>query len=65
MSQEKILLLGAGGQIGVELTEALRKLHGADNVLPTDIKESHPLLEGMGRYAQLDAMDKDAIGAYI
>lgn len=65
MSQEKILLLGAGGQIGVELTDALRKKYGDENVLPTDLKESHPLLESMGRYAQLDAMDKNAIGAYI
>lgn len=65
MSQEKVLLLGAGGQIGVELTEALCKKYGAENVLPTDIKESHPLLESMGRYARLDAMDKEAIGALI
>ena len=57
MGHEKILILGAGGQIGVELTEALRKRYGADNVLPTDLKETHPVLESMGTYRQLDAMD--------
>lgn len=65
MSQAKILLLGAGGQIGVELTEALRKKYGQDNVLPTDLKETHLLLESMGRYEQLDAMDFDSIRSMI
>ncbi len=65
MSQEKILLLGAGGQIGVELTEALRKRYGKENVLPTDLKESHPQLERMGRYVQLDALNKNAIANFI
>ncbi len=61
MSQEKILLLGAGGQIGVELTEALRKKYGKENVLPTDLKPAHKQLEEQGRYMQLDAMNKLAI----
>lgn len=65
MSQAKVLLLGAGGQIGVELTEALRKKYGQDNVLPTDLKETHPLLESMGRYEQLDAMDFEKIRSII
>jgi nucleoside-diphosphate-sugar epimerase len=65
MSHEKILLLGAGGQIGVELTAALREKHGDENVLPTDLKPTHDLLEKVGRYAQLDAMDKNGIGELI
>lgn len=57
MKQEKILIIGACGQIGVELTLALRKLYGNNNVLATDIREEHPLLAGSGPYAVLNAMD--------
>jgi nucleoside-diphosphate-sugar epimerase len=61
MTNEKILLLGAGGQIGVELTLALRKLFGDGNVIATDIRDEHPLLKGTGPYMQLDALDAAAI----
>lgn len=57
MKQEKILIIGAGGQIGVELTLALRKLYGTDNVIASDIREAHPLLKDSGPYAILNAMD--------
>lgn len=60
MKQEKILIIGAGGQIGVELTLALRKLYGNDNVIATDIREAHPLLKDSGPYAMLNAMDATA-----
>jgi len=54
--QEKILIIGAGGQIGVELTIALRKMYGNDNVIATDIREEHPLLKD-GPFKHLNAMD--------
>jgi nucleoside-diphosphate-sugar epimerase len=57
MKQEKILIMGACGQIGVELTLALRKLYGNNNVVATDIKGEHPLLTGSGPYISLNAMD--------
>ncbi len=57
MKKEKILIIGAGGQIGVELALALRKLYGADNVVATDIKEAHPLLKDSGPYEMLNVMD--------
>lgn len=53
---EKILIIGAGGQIGVELTLALRKLYGDDQVIATDIREEHPLLKD-GPFRHLNAMD--------
>ena len=40
MKEEKILLIGAGGQIGTVLTQALREKYGRQNVLASDIKES-------------------------
>jgi nucleoside-diphosphate-sugar epimerase len=60
MKSEKILILGACGQIGVELTLALRKAYGNDNVIATDIREEHPLLHGTGPYVVLNAMDGNA-----
>ena len=36
---KRILLTGALGQIGTELTVKLREIYGEENVLPTDIKE--------------------------
>ena len=65
MKQEKILIVGAGGQIGVELTLALRKLYGADNVIASDIREAHPLLKDSGPYAILNAMDAEAMLALV
>lgn len=56
MQKERILIIGAGGQIGVELTLALRKLYGTDNVIATDIREEHPLLKD-GPFKHLNAMD--------
>ena len=60
MKQEKILIIGAGGQIGVELTLALRKIYGTDNVIASDLKDAHPLLKDSGPYVHLNAMDAAA-----
>ncbi len=65
MKQEKILIIGAGGQIGVELTLALRKLYGENNVIASDIREAHPLLKDSGPYAILNAMDAEATLALV
>ena len=56
----KILVIGACGQIGVELTLALRKIHGNENVIASDIRDEHPLLSGTGPFFVLDAENKDA-----
>ncbi len=57
---EKVLVIGACGQIGVELTLALRKLHGNENVIAGDIREAPALLSD-GPFQILNATDKEAI----
>lgn len=65
MKKDKILVIGAGGQIGVELVAALRSSYGADNVVASDIREAHPMLKDKGPYEILDAMDGTAIRQLI
>lgn len=65
MKNDKILIIGACGQIGVELTLALRNSYGNNNVIATDIREEHELLKGTGPYEVMDAMDGNAIVSTI
>ncbi len=55
----KILVIGAGGQIGIELCEALNKIYGKDNVIASDIKEIKGLSENT--FEWLDVLDKDKL----
>ncbi len=57
---EKILVIGACGQIGVELVLALRKKYGNDNVIASDVRGESPLLKGTGPYYELDVMNVEA-----
>lgn len=58
-TSEKVLIIGAGGQIGLELTENLSKIYGNDNVIPSDLKESPQLANNP--FEKLDALDKTAL----
>jgi nucleoside-diphosphate-sugar epimerase len=62
---EKILVIGACGQIGVELTLELRKKYGGENVIATDIKEEALMLKGTGPFEILDATDGEATRALV
>lgn len=53
---KRILVLGAGGQIGSELVPYLRKIYGASNVLATDVKPCEAL-SAEGPFETLDALD--------
>ncbi len=59
--QRSILILGACGQIGTELTIALRKKYGNDNVIASDIREGGEALMQSGPFELLDATKYDAI----
>jgi nucleoside-diphosphate-sugar epimerase len=55
---KRILVTGAGGQVGAELVPALREAYGEEAVLATDIKK---LPDSFGRSEILDCMNADAI----
>ena len=63
--KDKILVIGASGQIGVELTLALRKIYGNENVVASDLREQSPLLEGKGPYVSLDVMNKEMLHVQV
>ncbi len=65
MVKEKILVIGASGQIGVELTLGLRKIYGNANVIASDLREQNPLLEGTGPYVSLDVMNKEMLHVQV
>lgn len=65
MVREKILVIGASGQIGVELTLALRKMYGSSNVIASDLREENDLLKGTGPYVSLDVMNKEMLHVQV
>lgn len=65
MIREKILVIGASGQIGVELTLALRKIYGAANVIASDLREENDLLKGTGPYVSMDVMNKEMLHVQV
>lgn len=59
--KKRILIIGASGQIGTELTLFLRKKYGNDKVLATDIREDDGTLSKEGPFEILDAMNYKAM----
>ncbi|WP_299097928.1 NAD-dependent epimerase/dehydratase family protein [uncultured Winogradskyella sp.] len=57
----KILIIGACGQIGTELTIKLRQIHGVDNVIASDINTRKLDLVNAGPFVILDAKNFNAI----
>ncbi len=64
MVNQKILVIGAGGQLGSELTQGLWRLHGKENVVATDIKGPEGIL-GNGEFEILDVLKQDKLSALI
>ncbi len=65
MKKEKILVIGASGQIGVELTLALRKIYGGAQVIASDLREENELLKGTGPDVSLDVMNKEMLHVQV
>jgi nucleoside-diphosphate-sugar epimerase len=56
-NKDTILLIGASGQIGTDLTMSLRTIYGASHVVASDIKSASIEVMESGPFEQLDIMD--------
>lgn len=59
--KSRILIIGACGQIGTELTAALRNKYGNHKVIASDIREGDPELMQSGPFEIIDATDYQQI----
>jgi nucleoside-diphosphate-sugar epimerase len=57
INKDTILLIGASGQIGTDLTMSLRAIYGASHVVASDIKSASREVMESGPFEQLDIMD--------
>ena len=61
---EKVLVIGACGQLGSELTIELGKLHGDDNVIVSDISKPNAAIRKF-KFEQLDVMNTTQLNAVV
>lgn len=61
----KILIIGACGQIGSELTFKLREFHGHENVVASDINYSNLEIANAGNFEIVDAQDYNSVKTCI
>lgn len=64
MKKHKILIIGAGGQLGSELTQGLWEIYGKENVIATDIKDPQGIL-AQGNFEILDVLKEKALFEFI
>ena len=62
---DTILVTGASGQLGTELVQALRGIHGTHNVLATDIRPSDSPSSPDAPFRSLDCTDGEAVQALV
>ncbi len=61
----KILVIGAGGQLGTELTQSLANTYGSEAVIATDFQESARSKFDYCRFKTLNVLDKEAVGKLL
>jgi nucleoside-diphosphate-sugar epimerase len=61
----KILIIGACGQIGSELTAKLREIYGLDNVIASDIRKGEQKVFETGPFELVDAMNFDQVADLV
>ncbi len=62
---KKVLVIGAGGQIGTELVIELRKRFGNEQVIAADVKDECSEALKTGPYVKMDVLDKEFVRSYI
>ena len=58
---KKVLVIGASGQIGTDLTMELRRRLGNEQVVAADLREAAPIVMQSGTFTKLDVLDKKAL----
>lgn len=61
LMDDVLLILGASGQIGNELTQRLRKIYGNTNVIASDIRAGNRDMMNSGPFELINATDKEQI----
>ena len=61
---DRILVIGACGQLGSELTNELGKVFGNDNVIASDISKPNAAIENF-QFEQLDIMNADRLSEIV
>ncbi|WP_143960088.1 NAD-dependent epimerase/dehydratase family protein [Litoribacter populi] len=62
---EKILIIGAAGQLGSELTLSLSNMYGGEQVIATDINQDAGVKFDYCRFEVLDVMDKAKLRSLV
>lgn len=65
MNKDTILLIGASGQIGTDLTLNLRAIYGTAHVVASDIKSASLEVMESGPFEQLDIMDSARLNEIV
>ncbi len=58
-------MIGAGGQLGTELTQSLANTYGSEAVIATDFQESARSKFNYCRFKTLNVLDKEAVGKLL
>lgn len=64
-TMESVLIIGAAGQLGSELTQELANIYGGENVIATDINPQALYKFDYCKSMVLDAMDKNAVSKLV
>lgn len=64
MKKTRVLLIGAGGQLGAELAQGLWKIHGQENVIASDIKDAQGILRD-GPFEKFDVMQRERLNEIL
>jgi nucleoside-diphosphate-sugar epimerase len=62
---KRILVTGAGGQVGTELVPALRGVYGDSEVIASDVRDSQPDVRQSGPWTRLDTLDPHAVARAV
>lgn len=60
-----VLIIGACGQIGTELTKKLREIYGTDSIIASDVRKGDPDFIASGPFEVVNALDFNQVQSVI